>query len=75
MVIIRRPENRKYGFPKQTLLDFIYAPFEKFSFRIPKDYDPLLRSYYGNYMELPPEDKRVDDHNLRVYKTKIIKNE
>ena len=22
-------------------------------------YDNVLRRYYGNYMELPPEDKRV----------------
>ena len=26
---------------------------------MPRDYDAYLRLLYGNYMQLPPEDKRV----------------
>lgn len=70
MIIIDRPEKRKYGFPKTTHTDYIYAPFENYSFRIPKDYDSLLQSFYGNYMELPPENERVDHHKLKAYKIK-----
>lgn len=31
-------------------------------FSVPGDYDSSLRNYYGDYMQLPPEDKRVPDH-------------
>lgn len=32
----------------------------------PKDYDFLLRSQYGNYMQLPPEDQRVTHQPILV---------
>ncbi len=32
------------------------------NFFVPGDYDGSLRSYYGDYMQLPPEDKRFPDH-------------
>lgn len=39
--------------------DMTYALFEGREFRIPVRYDKLLRTMYGDYMQLPPEDKRV----------------
>ena len=40
--------------------------FEDALFPVPKDYDEALIRCYGNYMELPPEDKRVANHNTQV---------
>ncbi len=70
MVMALDTEQRKYGFPKTVCTDYIYAPFENEKFRIPRDYDSMLRSYYGDYMQLPPEDKRVDHHKMKVYRIK-----
>lgn len=39
-------------------------PFEDDAFKGPKEYDALLSSLYGNYMELPPEDKRENRHQI-----------
>ena len=36
--------------------------FESGSFSIPEDYDTYLRGCYGDYMQLPPEEKRVGHH-------------
>ena len=71
MVMMIRNEKRKYGFPKTTLTEYIYAPFEDGSFRIPKDYDSMLRSYYGNYMELPPVEKRTD-HGVKAFSCSLL---
>lgn len=62
-----RPEQRKYGFPRTALTDFMYAPFEDSVFRIPRNYDSVLKSYYGDYMTLPPVEKRKDHHNLEIF--------
>jgi len=34
-------------------------PFESTTVTVPRAYDSYLRLLYGNYMELPPEEKRV----------------
>ncbi len=38
-----------------------YADFEGYKMPIPGGYDEILRAYYGDYMQLPPEDKRYSD--------------
>ena len=43
--------------------NYIKGLFEGHSFRIPKDYAARLSKYYGDYMTLPPEDKRIS-HSL-----------
>ena len=40
----------------------IQVKFEKEEFSIPIGYDEILSSYYGDYMKLPPEDKRASTH-------------
>jgi len=40
----------------------IEVPFGDFMVKVPKDYDKYLKVMYGNYLELPPEDKRVTHH-------------
>ena len=37
-------------------------PFEDRSYMVIKEYDAYLTSAYGDYMQLPPEEDRVDHH-------------
>lgn len=39
------------------------VPFEDTEICVPKEYEKYLRYYYGNYMELPPLEKRLVQHN------------
>lgn len=39
--------------------EVINVEFEGYQFPAPKGYDSYLREYYGNYMELPPENQRI----------------
>lgn len=41
--------------------------FEKKEFFIPKGYDAILKTIYGDYMQLPPVEKQVPHHNMKVY--------
>lgn len=49
----------KFGMPRVSFNDFIDKDFEGHMFKIFKNYDAHLRCMYGDYMVLPPEDKRV----------------
>lgn len=42
--------------------DTVYMPFEDMKVPVPSGYDPLLRSEYGDYMQLPPKEERVGHH-------------
>ena len=44
-----------------------YHEFEGLLFRIPTGYDVWLKSIYGDYMQLPPEEKRIPHHVLDAY--------
>lgn len=67
IVIQRCPEQRKYGFPVSCCTDYVYHKFEGYDFRIPRDYDTLLQSFYGDYMKLPPKEKQVCDHKIKAF--------
>lgn len=56
-------------FPKKILEEFIKVPFEDEIFPIPKHYHEFLTKAYGNYMEIPPENKRKT-HNIIELKFK-----
>ncbi len=47
--------------------EYEMMPFGKYEFRVPKEYDKVLRQLYGDYMQLPPEKDRVGHHNYQVY--------
>ena len=42
-------------------------PFERYMFNVPREYDKVLRRCYGDYMELPPVEKRVTHHAFDAY--------
>ena len=44
--------------------DFLYQDFGDFKVRIPKGYDACLKLMYGEYMKLPPVEKRVFTHHI-----------
>lgn len=50
----------------------VYEPykllkFEDQEFRVPNDYDKWLTVFFGDYMKLPPEEKRVSGHYTECY--------
>ena len=42
-------------------------PFENITIRMMPNYDKYLRSVYGDYMQLPPEEKRIAHHLKAFY--------
>ena len=44
---------------KSDLRPIVQYEFEGMSMPIPNNWDKYLRTHYGNYMELPPKDKRL----------------
>ena len=62
-------DDRKLPFyPKSFFEELCYLKFEGRDFLAPKQYDEFLKVMYGNYLELPPEDKRIPGHSYKVYK-------
>lgn len=54
-------------FSKNEMENFEYTTFEGNEYPISKDYDKILERIYGNYMKLPPKDKRVTNHTYKAY--------
>lgn len=55
------------SFPAYFMDEFIDVTFENHKFKAIREYDSFLKGVYGNYMELPPEDKRVPRHSYIAY--------
>lgn len=51
--------NEHYVFKKELFENTMDVEFEGYNFKIMKDYDEYLRIMYGDYMQLPPIEKRV----------------
>ena len=43
---------------------FAQIPFEGELFRVPENFDAVLRTQFGDYMVLPPEDERENRHQI-----------
>ncbi|MBR2085526.1 MAG: LicD family protein [Oscillospiraceae bacterium] len=43
-------------------------PFENIEVSVLKNYDEMLRGIYGDYMQLPPVEQRVNPHQLKAWK-------
>lgn len=52
--------------PKSMIEESIQVPFETLQVSIQKDYDALLRRYFGDYMQYPPEEEQ-HSHHLIAY--------
>ena len=46
---------------------FVEVEFEEHKFPAIKGYDAYLRNQYGDYMQLPPLEKRVAKHDYKAY--------
>lgn len=44
------------------LFPLVDMPFEDITVKVPKNYDKLLRAMYGDYMQLPPPEKRQNHY-------------
>ena len=56
----------KEVFPKEWLGDGKIFPFEDTEVPLPQEYDKYLRHFFGDYMQLPPVEQRVEKHH-RAY--------
>lgn len=61
-----RLDNKKFV-PATLFDDLIDYKFEGITVKGFKDYDTYLNCIYGNYMELPPEDQRVN-HGVKAWR-------
>lgn len=57
----------KRRFLKKVFDQVIDIPFEDRFFKGFADYDEYLHNAYGDYMKLPPEEKRVPHHGFKAY--------
>ncbi len=76
------PGYMKNWYPKEAFEKSIFMPFEDCEMPIPVGYDAYLKIAFGDYMQMPPEEKRVGHHDAlfmdldksyREYKGKYYK--
>ena len=58
---------QKHKFPKSLFGQMADYPFEDRVFQGFEDADSYLRNAYGDYMKLPPVEKRVTTHLFEAY--------
>lgn len=56
-------------FPKDGFMKPVEVKFEALKVNAPSNYDEILRMAYGDYMQLPPEGKRLTHHIEAVMET------
>ena len=61
-----------YGYHKEIQKVTSYTSYKRVKFEdtkamITENYDEVLTTTFNNYMELPPEEKRVVKHNTEIY--------
>lgn len=54
-------------YPSDLFEKYIDVQFEGHRFRAISDYDQWLTVCYGNYMQLPPKEKRIGKHSIIAY--------
>ena len=59
--------NKGDRFKKECFDKSVEIDFEGQKLPIPAGYDEILTNIYGNYMELPPEEKRVTHHMNKMF--------
>ena len=56
---------------QKVFTKYIDLPFEGNNFKAISSYDTYLSSIYGDYMKLPPEEKRVSHHSFKAFYKEI----
>ena len=56
-----------YQYKKEWFAEKSELEFEGHLFPVPAGYDAFLAFMYGDYMQLPPEEKRVPYHEYKIY--------
>lgn len=64
---IARRKGRNLLLPRNYFLPSVKKSFENMNVAVPKEYDKVLKVIYGDYMVLPPEDKRVSCHECQFF--------
>lgn len=59
--------GEKEVFERKIFEEKITLDFEHLRLPAPKNYDVILTQYYGDYMQLPPEEERGFGHEFDVY--------
>ena len=59
--------SMRYGYGKEIFKSewfdsYVVYPFADTEIRVPIGYDEYLKSVFGDYMQLPPVEKRISDH-------------
>ena len=54
-------------YESQKFKEITKATFEDAQFNIPKEYDYILTKQYGDYMTPPPENERINTHQIKGY--------
>lgn len=60
------PHYMKNRYPKKAFEKAVYKEFEGHMMPIPQGYDEYLKIAFGDYMELPPEEKRIAHHDVVI---------
>ena len=63
------PRYMKNKYPKEIFAGALFIDFEDTKMPVPVGYDKYLRIVFGDYMKLPPEDKRVTEHEGLIIDT------
>lgn len=60
------PHYMKNRYPKKAFDKAVYKEFEGHMMPVPQGYDAYLKIAFGDYMKLPPEEKRVAHHDVLI---------
>ena len=63
-------KEAKIYYPADMFDEMIAIRFENREYMCVKDYDTVLKKYYGDYMKLPPENERVLKHHPQIINLK-----
>lgn len=58
--------DRREIYPKEWVSSAVTFQFEGMDVKLSVGYDHYLRQFFGDYMQLPPEEKRVS-HHIKAY--------
>lgn len=67
VVVFDTPYGLKTIMDREIFNSIIELEFEGNRFYAPKDYDAYLKTLYGDYMQLPPVEKRISSHGFKAY--------